>query len=353
MQLVLVLYVLSMACSMRNSFLLHSKNFRTHRFLTNYLSTATPLSYDTSKPDKSVPNASVLFLHGILGSKKNWRTPSHEFIKLHSNFQSITVDHRGHGSSPTIQSSPNTVASCADDIITLLDSLQHIPLPEIVCAHSFSGKVALVYLKKCIELNRPLPRHTWILDAVPGVHDTSIDTSQHQSVANIINILASLPGEFHSKDWMSKHLVSKGFPISVALWLCMNVIPANVNNGGSGQGLFKFSFHIQTIVELFADYCALDLWEFLEEFRQLAPEDSVGVGAQIHFIRAGKNHVWTADVLHRFHDLTDHADSNVRLHTMSHVGHWLHSDDLPGTLDIISKHSGLQPVNKHHHSIHV
>ena len=30
---------------------------------------------------------------------------------------------------------------------------------------------------------------------------------------------------------------------------------------------------------------------------------------------------------------------NIQLHSMDHVGHWIHAEDLPGMLDVIEKGS--------------
>lgn len=268
-------------------------------------------------------------MHGILGSKKNWRTPGHEFIKRHGQYEAVLVDHRGHGSSPTVSRGTNSVADCADDIVEMFQSeLKHVPPPRIIVAHSFSGKVALTYLQKLVasSVNTHRPAHTWILDSLPGPYDRGADAAQQQSVANIIGLLAALPATFASKDWMVKHLAAQGIPLSVALWLCMNVVPAPEGSAAP----CRFSFDIATIVSLFADYCRLDLWPFLQTYD--------GSRGAVHFLRAGKNPAWTPEVLRRFDELT-RRNPHVHLHTMPHVGHWLHADDLHGTLDMIDKHS--------------
>ncbi len=335
---IVVIILLLLAVKMFQGTVTKTVNVQVKRILQSHRNFSNrKLSHDVHNANEGVSADSVLFLHGILGSKKNWRTPSHEFIKLHKNFQAVTIDHRGHGSSPKINSGLNNVAACADDIVAMFQTeLAHIPPPKVICAHSFSGKVALMYLKKLVDsnINQHVPEHTWILDSIPGLYDKSVDTSQQQSVTNIIELLARLPIEFESKDWMIKHLVAQGIPLSVAMWLCMNVVPVDPLGGGGssagGKGLFKFSFDMETIAELFADYCQLDLWDFLQTYD--------GSRGTIQFIRAGKNKNWTPEVLSRFDEVT-RRNPNVRLHTMPHVGHWLHSDDLPGMLDIISKNS--------------
>lgn len=33
-------------------------------------------------------------MHGILGSRKNWRTPARKVISLYPDYQAVVVDHR-------------------------------------------------------------------------------------------------------------------------------------------------------------------------------------------------------------------------------------------------------------------
>ena len=65
----------------------------------------------------------------------------------------------------------------------------------------------------------------------------------------------------------------------------------------------------------------------------------------IHFLRAGKNQIWTEDIINQFKTLeekksltnrnTQKIKRSIRLHTMPNVGHWLHAEDLNGMYDII------------------
>jgi pimeloyl-ACP methyl ester carboxylesterase len=40
------------------------------------------------------PSDTALFLHGIMGSKINWRTPCNNFVKMHPQYRAIAVDLR-------------------------------------------------------------------------------------------------------------------------------------------------------------------------------------------------------------------------------------------------------------------
>ena len=78
------------------------------------------------------------------------------------------------------------------------------------------------------------------------------------------------------------------------------------------------------------------MWNFLENYHN--------PNIKIHFIRSGKNPAWNNEVLEHFQKIT-HIDKcsrksrNIYLHTMSHVGHWLHAEDVHGMLQIITTNS--------------
>jgi len=316
----------------------------------------------------SIANSqAVVFLHGILGNKKNWRTPSNLFVKKHPNFEAVAIDHRGHGSSNSsrdkgiVVRGDNTVRSCALDVLDVITSLRI--RPSILSGHSFSGKVVLSYLNHLIagpdgagtSGGSLLPQHIWILDSIPGIYNRSVDLSQgQQSVFNIMSLIASLPTEFESKEWMEQLLLSKGVSLPIAQWLTANVIPMDPSIDreadskhttssyssqvhGASKSHYQFAFDRETVFELFEDFCRLDLWDFLYDYHDYS---SSRCPTMVHFVRAGKNVGWTSEVLGRFEEL-QRRDPRIVLHTMPHVGHWLHAEDVQGLLGIISSGSQL------------
>lgn len=95
------------------------------------------LAYDYEGPKENKRVAA--FMHGILGTKRNWRTPANLWRKRFPNYSCITIDHRGHGASRHVKSDQNNIQSCALDLIELFQKESIYP-PEIILAHSFSGK---------------------------------------------------------------------------------------------------------------------------------------------------------------------------------------------------------------------
>jgi pimeloyl-ACP methyl ester carboxylesterase len=87
-------------------------------------------------------------LHGILGSLKNWKTPARRILSASPHYQALLVDHRGHGASEA-GAPPHTLHACAADVKELLRSLNL--RCDMLCGHSYGGKVALAYVKAGLE----------------------------------------------------------------------------------------------------------------------------------------------------------------------------------------------------------
>lgn len=296
-----------------NSLIRYSKKL-SHRFLIfnskRNNTTEVLLSHEIINSNKD--GTCAIFMHGILGSKRNWKTPATEFLKQCNGYKAVIIDHRGHGESGNLVGK-NTVQSCAEDLYNTVKQIQPIESSSIVCGHSFGGKVALMYSKLLEEKKLPLPKHTWVLDSLPGEY--VID--ENESVSKVLDVVAQCPPSFSSRDAAIQHLQGSGIPKPIALWIATNLV-----RDSSGV---RFIFDIRTILELFEDYCKVDLWNYLESYK--------GSGT-IHFIRAGKNNSWTKEVLDRFSSITS-SNKKVKLHHMPHVGHWLHSEDMHGMLKII------------------
>lgn len=276
---------------------------------------------------------SIVFLHGILGSKKNWRTPAREFLKLRSNYAAAAIDHVGHGESryKYDETTQYNVSSSSKDLLTLFHSseFQHrFPSPpNVLCAHSFGGKVALDYLRQSVNEQLPIPQTVWILDSKPGPYDENLMTANlHQTVHHVIQTLSKAPIIFDTKEDAINYLLTNHIAKPIALWLGTSLIPVNLE---STQ--VQFTFDMQIILQLFDDFIQLDYKDFLMDFQG---------NCQIHFLRAGKNNAWTKEILQDFDEIMS-VNSRIQLHTMPNVGHWLHSEDLPGMLRLMLDKSDI------------
>ena len=56
------------------------------------------------------------------------------------------------------------------------------------------------------------------------------------------------------------------------------------------------------------------------------------------FVRAGRNPLWTDQMLEQFDDITT-KNPSVKLHTMANVGHWLHVEDVKGLVGLLTSKS--------------
>ena len=61
---------------------------------------STKLTFESYGPLDAA--RSVIFLHGILGNKRNWKTPANQFRLRHPDSLCLSVDLRGHGGSAGI-----------------------------------------------------------------------------------------------------------------------------------------------------------------------------------------------------------------------------------------------------------
>ena len=264
----------------------------------------------------------ALFMHGILGTKRNWHTPALLWKKLHPQYSCTVIDHRGHGGSNHHKSinKSNTIESCAKDLIYLFNK-ENISYPDIVIAHSFSGKVAIQYLQELKKLNidntitsnnthttvQPIyPKHVWILDSIPHKYKRGLHMSP-SSVFTIFDILTHLPRTFESKEYIVNELTKHNIEASVIQWLCTNIIrlpalptaPTSVSHNTTSistpklttastmttsttttnttptsttttavptsTSTYTWSFNLDITKEMFYNFCETDMWHCLEE----------------------------------------------------------------------------------------
>ena len=114
------------------------------------VSLLSTLSYEQYGDNTLSKMKSAVFIHGMLGSKKNMRTPCREFMKSNPDYKCITVDVRGHGNSHNLGGEA-TIEECARDLEKLMKALD-ISCPDMIVAHSLSGKIVLKYLEVSLFL---------------------------------------------------------------------------------------------------------------------------------------------------------------------------------------------------------
>lgn len=332
---------------------------------------------------------SAVFLHGILGNRKNWRTPAKLFLREKPEFVAVSVDHRAHGHSNLvypITKTKNSVKDCALDLMKFLSSEEYLnntnsftpdPVPHTIVSHSFGGKVALEYLRLCLESDNPsnIPKNIWILDTIPGLYErkssflnmkvnkdsfheyekkmeTIINDNNNEntrkkfsseSALDILYCVKNAPREYNTKKEAINYLYDQGVPKPVADWISTNLIDSSEESYTNSSSLSKlpvtYSFNIDVIMEMFNDFIHLDYFPLLENYNNIIKDKNINEPCHIHIVRAEKNNAWTEDILNLMNNIENNTNGLVKFYTMPNVGHWLHSENPRGTIDMIVKNS--------------
>ncbi|KAL2953734.1 hypothetical protein AAZX31_19G182200 [Glycine max] len=143
---------------------LRCRNSSSHLLLTRFLhSVSLPrrrwlqtVAYEELRahPDKPYTSTAV-FIHGFLGSSRNWRSFSRNLLASlsnsspSSNWRTVMLDLRNHGQSTERElNPPHNMENAAKDLADLVKA-EGWSWPEVVVGHSMGGKVALQFAESC------------------------------------------------------------------------------------------------------------------------------------------------------------------------------------------------------------
>ncbi len=258
------------------------------------------LPHDLIDGADGTPGRTAFILHGILGSRRNWRSFTRRLARRYPGWRYVTVDLRGHGDAHGLPG-PHTVDACAEDLARLAEALGQAP--SAVVGHSFGGKVALRYAARAPSGLSSV----WCLDSPPGLwrRETGGD-----EIARVFAAIRGLPMPAVSRVAVSDHFTAHGFGRSVSGWMTTNV--RRTKDG------VEWRFDLSVLEALISDYAALDAWDVVER---------PPAGVTPHILMAGEGARWT-DVARR---RLDHAGM-ARQHTLARSGHWVHVDDPEGLM---------------------
>ncbi|XP_027361697.1 protein ABHD11 isoform X2 [Abrus precatorius] len=280
----------------------------------------------SSVMDRSIPDPpTAVFLHGILGCRKNWGTFARRLAREFTTWQFLLVDLRCHGDSASIKRrGPHSVASAAIDVLKLVRELRITP--RVLVGHSFGGKVVLSMVDQAAKpLARPV--RAWILDATPGKVQSGGGGEDHP--AELISFLSTLPKEVPSKQDVVKALIQQGFSNDVAQWVVTNLRPTN--SSGSQSSSFSWVFDLKGIAEMYQSYEETNLWKIVED---------VPRGVHMNFLKAERSlHRWALEDLQRIHaaeELAAEEGGGVEMHVLEDAGHWVHADNPDGLFRMLS-----------------
>lgn len=253
---------------------------------------------------ETAPSKWMIMMHGIYGRGGNWRTVARKVVGLRPDWGILLVDLRMHGKSQAAPS-PHTLASCASDVLALIDQQREQGRNVgSILGHSFGGKVALE-----MRLQRPNLGPLWLIDSAPGARSGAMDDSKN-TVVSVLKMLRQLPKTFADRDAFVSAVKSYGFG-PIAQWLAMNL-------EACPEG-YRNSLDPAAMTELLEDYFARDLWPAITASSTTVHVAAATRGSSIS--EADRARLAEAP--------------QVKLH---HVegGHWLHVDALVPLVELVA-----------------
>lgn len=271
---------------------------------------ATTLSHLIAGPLDAPQTAYVL--HGILGSKSNWRTLARRFAERLDGWSFVAVDLREHGESRGF-SPPHTLASVAEDLSALSASLGRPP--AAVIGHSFGAKCALAW----IAAGRERIDRAVILDTNPGVRENAEGS---ESTLEVLRALHRMGTRFAARVDFTRALTDAGVSSGIAQWLSMNLVA--VDDG------YALRLDLDAIDALLADYFARDLWHVIES----PPADT-----RIEVVVGGRSTVLSPDDRARLGAIAERVPA-VRVTVLPEAAHWVHVDAPEAITEVVLRALG-------------
>ena len=266
------------------------------------------------------PDTTVILAHGIMGSRRNWRSFGQRWVTNRPGLRVVIVDLRGHGDSHGLPGR-STVSACAGDLLRLDAHLQHDAdtaaptetTATILVGHSFGGKVCAAAAKRW-----PRPLHQlWVLDSPLGVRSDDRGVSDVEAV---IAAVQALPMPVTQRSDVAKALLSQGFSAALANWMTTNLRRSDTG--------YVWRFDLDVVAALLADYFVQDHWPSFS-FPQ--------AGTRHMMVRGARSDRWVTADLERLRAL-QHA-GRARDFELPDAGHWLHADNPSGLLNLVLTHA--------------
>jgi len=241
------------------------------------------------------PERWVLFLHGFLGSGRNWASIGRGLVRERPEWGVVLVDLRLHGESAGF-SPPHTVAACAADVNDLamrLGCREHA-----VVGHSFGGKVALA----ASRAPGAGLRQVWVIDSTPEPGRTGAGADR------LLSLLRRLPERYDDRRTAVSLLEKAGIPPDVANW-----VATNLERRPEG---YRWRIDLGSLEFLLADFYRSDLWEAVER---------PPAGVDLVFVRATRGSILSAAAAGRLSRMRE-LGAPVRLIEIE-GGHWLNASN--------------------------
>lgn len=257
------------------------------------------LAHDVVAGTENRSDDVVVFAHGILGSRANWKSFARKMIEAAPTQKALLVDLRNHGDSTGLLP-PHSVEAAAKDVDALC---RHLGLrPRVVVGHSWGGKAMLQ-----LALTDDVVEVAVIVDCPPGRR--SFGGGGKEEIDRVLAAVSSVPLPVTSRRDLVIALRDKGLSEPIAQWMTTNL-----------NAQMRWKFDLDAIPPMLASFGALDLWPALWAHRS---------SLTVHFARGGRSDRWSKD---EQANVKEAADKGVVIdHVVDHAGHWVHTDD-PGAL---------------------
>lgn len=268
------------------------------------------IEYTTSSSSDSTTHPPILFLHGLLGSKRNFNSLATTLSNLlvDQNRQIVGMDLRNHGESPVGEIMSYDIM--AQDVIHTLDqnNLDKI----VVIGHSMGGKVAAALALLYPERIEGLV----VLDMAPAVYDG--DCAAWSAVRDIVQNLATQVDMDSCQTKRDVDLQLRSILPDPAL---RAFVLTNVNT--SSKDSIDWSIPMSTLHQQLSTLAGFLEDDALEEYQG----DAYFIaGGQSKFIR----HVHLDPIQKYF--------PNHMITTIRGAGHWLHAEAPDNVLALLVKY---------------
>ncbi|GAX15814.1 hypothetical protein FisN_3Lh260 [Fistulifera solaris] len=278
-------------------------------------------------------SSNIVFLHGLLGNGKNLRTFARELCRQQQ-ARGILVDLPGHGSSKHCLAATTSISNC---LLGLHQTLQAAGIGNdddddddnvswSLVGHSMGGRIALQYANHSDSF--PQPQRLVLLDTVPG--------GLNASVMHVMRVAETFLPVVAQTNLTRKELVHKltqehGIDLATAQWL----------GGSYDTQTREFSFSLEGARNLV--HCFFErndptgLSSFVETIEHVL-RHNVKI-ERVDIVRGGKNRSWDSvqDQVSQLEALEQFppSQSQLRVHLLPNAGHWVHTDDLPGLIQVL------------------
>jgi len=252
------------------------------------------------------PDRWVYFLHGFLGSGRNWASIGRALVQERPDWGVVLVDLRLHGDSQDFHP-PHTVEASADDVNSLIRGLRETE--HAIVGHSFGGKVALAAARQA----DPTLSQVWVIDSTPAA------TRTRAGADRLMDLLTRLPGPFADRADLVSAVQAAGFEKHIAQWTATNLV--------RGPDGYRWRLDFAALNLLLADFYREDLWSVV---------DPSVAGREIIFVRATTGSILEDDAADRIRRLEADGEC-VRLIDLE-GDHWLHVANPDALLELFVRY---------------